>query len=340
MASSLLLPSRRGNNYSRFSLFPQLLKPPNSLRHHPLTAFATLAQADAVSLKTNVKTNLELLACPICFEPLIRKGPSGINQAAISRSAFKCNSCKKAFSSREVFLDLTVTAGIKEYEEFLPTGIELFRSPFVSFVYERGWRQGFSRSGFPGPDEEVRLAQEFLKSTVGGVLVDASCGSGLFSRRFAKSNAYSAVIALDFSENMLRQCHKLITQDRALDKANLALVRADVARLPFATGTVDAVHAGAALHCWPSPSAGVAEISRILRPGGVFVATTFLTPMTDVNLGILKPFQKAWRRAVSSPSLRYWLEAELEDLCKACGLTDYKKIRRNNFIMLCASKPQ
>lgn len=38
---------------------------------------------------------------------------------------------------------------------------------------------------------------------------------------------------------------------------DIALVRADVARLPFGTGTIDAVHAGAALHCWPSPAAGV-----------------------------------------------------------------------------------
>jgi len=38
---------------------------------------------------------------------------------------------------------------------------------------------------------------------------------------------------------------------------NLALVRADVSRLPFASGSVDAVHAGAALHCWPSPSNAV-----------------------------------------------------------------------------------
>jgi hypothetical protein len=29
------------------------------------------------------------------------------------------------------------------------------RSPIVSFVYERGWRQNFESSGFPGPDEEV-----------------------------------------------------------------------------------------------------------------------------------------------------------------------------------------
>lgn len=31
------------------------------------------------------------------------------------------------------------------------------RSPLVSFLYERGWRQNFNRSGFPGPDEEVNL---------------------------------------------------------------------------------------------------------------------------------------------------------------------------------------
>ncbi|MCO5563805.1 hypothetical protein L7F22_017454 [Adiantum nelumboides] len=222
----------------------------------------------------------------------MRKGPAGINQSAISRSAFKCNNCKKAFSGRDVFLDLTITAGLKEYEEVLSAGTELFRNPLVSFVYERGWRQNFARSGFPGPDEEVKLAQEFLKPTAGGILLDVSCGSGLFSRRFAKSEAYSAVIALDFSENMLRQTHDLVKQDRALVNRNLALVRADVARLPFATGTIDAVHAGAALHCWPSPSAGVAEISRILRPGGVFVATTFLSPVTDLRIGALKSFQQ------------------------------------------------
>lgn len=37
---------------------------------------------------------------------------------------------------------------------------------------------------------------------------------------------------------------------------------------------VAALHAGAAIHCWPNPSAALAEISRVLRPGGVFVAST------------------------------------------------------------------
>ncbi|KAH7299826.1 hypothetical protein KP509_24G031500 [Ceratopteris richardii] len=261
-------------------------------------------------------------------------------RSAISRSAFKCKNCKKAFSTREVFLDLTVTAGSNEYQEVPPIGTELFRNPLVSFVYERGWRQNFATAGFPGPDEEVKLAQEFLKPALGGVLLDVSCGSGLLSRRFAMSDSYSAVIALDFSENMLRQAYELIKEDKALDSRNLALVRADVARLPFAQGTIDAVHAGAAIHCWPSPSTGVAEISRILKPGGVFVATTFLSPITDLQMDVLKPFLQIYRTAASSMSIRYWTESELEDLCHACGFVSYQKVRRNGFIMLSASKPK
>ena len=44
---------------------------------------------------------------------------------------------------------------------------------------------------------------------------------------------------------------------------NITLVRADISRLPFATSSVDAVHAGAALHCWPSPSTAV-SISLVM----------------------------------------------------------------------------
>lgn len=60
------------------------------------------------------------------------------------------------------------------------------------------------------------MAQEYFKSAEGGLLVDVSCGSGLFSRKFAKSGTYSGVIALDFSENMLRQCYNFIESDGTL----------------------------------------------------------------------------------------------------------------------------
>ena len=66
-------------------------------------------------------------------------------------------------------------------------GTTTFQSPLVSYVYERGWRQGFSWAGFPGADIEFDLAMGYLKPAFGEVLIDMSCGSGLFTRKFAKS---------------------------------------------------------------------------------------------------------------------------------------------------------
>ncbi|MBA0706007.1 hypothetical protein Golax_018150 [Gossypium laxum] len=86
--------------------------------------------------------------------------------------------------------------------------ILLTRTSVVSFLYERGWRQNFIFGGFPGPGKEFEMAKKYLKPVLGGNIVDASCGSGLFSRLFAKIGLFSQVVALDYSENMLRQCYE------------------------------------------------------------------------------------------------------------------------------------
>jgi ubiquinone/menaquinone biosynthesis C-methylase UbiE len=115
----------------------------------------------------------------------------------------------------------------------------------VSQVYERGWRQGFSWGGFPGADTEFRYALEYLQPHFGSTIVDMSCGSGLFTRRFAACGKFDGVIAADFSESMLDQTDALIRGDGAIDAGQVLLLRADIGRLPFATASVDAIHAGA-----------------------------------------------------------------------------------------------
>ncbi|KAF8033873.1 hypothetical protein BT93_C0214 [Corymbia citriodora subsp. variegata] len=296
-------------------------------------ASSALAVEPDTGTQKDQTLEVEIFSCPICYEPLLRRGPSGLNLEAVYRSGFKCKNCNKSYSSKNNFLDLTLTAGLRDYVEVKPARTELFRSPLVSFLYERGWRQNFNRSGFPGQDEEFKMAQEYFKPAEGGLLVDVSCGSGLFSRKFAKSGTYSGVIALDYSENMLRQCYDFIKQDDAVLNANLALVRADVSRLPFSSGSVDAVHAGAALHCWPSPSNAIAEITRVLRSGGVFVGTTFLryTPSTP---WIILPFRQR-----TSQNYSYLTAEEIEDLCTSCGLTNYTRKIQQSFIMFSAQKP-
>merc|ERR1711965_632186 len=95
---------------------------------------------------------------------------------------------------------------------------DTFRNPFVAFVYERGWRQGFANAGFPGGDEEFQRLLEFWgpggdwgdgddsppsRSVLDGTLLDMSCGSGLMTRRIAKHGTAARLVSADFSEAML-----------------------------------------------------------------------------------------------------------------------------------------
>jgi SAM-dependent methyltransferase len=103
---------------------------------------------------------------------------------------------------------------------------------------------------------------------------------------------------------------------RAPRSTPIVAVRADIGRMPCATGSVDAIHAGAAIHCWPNPQAAMAEISRVLKPGGVFVASTFLTPFAPlgelVGDATIRPISQVrgaarlvWRAAIVSGRPRF-----------------------------------
>lgn len=275
------------------------------------------------------------LACPICLRPFAQGAQGG---------RLCCTFCRRDFPARE-FADLTLLADAAgRYSEGpRPTSTSLFQNPLISFAYERGWRSSFAWAGFPGEQAEFTQAQQWLAGASGGVLLDISCGSGLFTRRFANSGVYGHVIGADFSEAMLREAMALAATQRAEPGASpVTLVRADVARLPFATASIDAVHAGAALHCWPSPSAALAEISRVLRPGGVFVASTFLDPTAPlgelVGDDAVLPLARVLS-ATQSASYRWWNESELRDLCSLVGLTAFERQRTRQFILLRAVKP-
>ncbi|KAK8355428.1 hypothetical protein V6Z12_A05G289200 [Gossypium hirsutum] len=276
------------------------------------------------------------LACPICYNLLMVITDSPIYVGSTVGTNLQCNTCKKTYSGTQTHLDLVASSGSKQYDESMPLATELFRTPVVSFLYERGWRQNFVFGGFPGPEKEFDMAKNYLKRVLGGKIIDASCGSGMFTRLFAKSGLFSQVIALDYSENMLRQCYEFIKQEENFPKEKVTLVRADISRLPFESNSIDAVHAGAALHCWPSPPTAVAEISRVLRPGGVFVATTYIFdgPFTFL------PFVNTFRQNMMGIAGSYFAvsERELEDLCRTCGLVGFTCMRNGPFVMISARK--
>ena len=104
--------------------------------------------------------------------------------------------------------------------------------------------------------------------------------SGLFTRRFAAEDKYDRVLGCDYSESMLTEARRRIAMDsklQSLKTTQLDLVRLDVGQIPMKDGSVDCLHAGAAMHCWPDLDAAASEIYRVLKPGGRYFASTFLS---------------------------------------------------------------
>jgi len=101
---------------------------------------------------------------------------------------------------------------------------------------------------------------------LGGLVVDIGCGTGraLPPLRMAVGPA-GAVIALDITPEMLAVARP------AAALAGASLVLADARALPFPGGSVDAIFAAGLVNHLPDTEAGLRELARVTRPGGLLV---------------------------------------------------------------------
>jgi len=120
----------------------------------------------------------------------------------------------------------------------------------------------------------------WLARAVGGratTVLDLACGSGPMSRELASSDR--TVVGLDVSAAELQL---------AAERGPGPWVRADGLRLPFRSGSVDAVTSSLGLVVITPLEAVMAEIARVLRPGGVLAAIApALRPLSPTDLRIL-----------------------------------------------------
>jgi demethylmenaquinone methyltransferase/2-methoxy-6-polyprenyl-1,4-benzoquinol methylase len=93
--------------------------------------------------------------------------------------------------------------------------------------------------------------------------------------RHLSRQAGGEVLGADFCEAMVRLGERK-RQDRGEDR--LRLLVADTLRLPFADGTFDAVTVAFGIRNVCDLAAGIAEMHRVLRPGGRCAILEFTTP--------------------------------------------------------------
>jgi demethylmenaquinone methyltransferase/2-methoxy-6-polyprenyl-1,4-benzoquinol methylase len=172
----------------------------------------------------------------------------------------------------------------------------------LSFGQDRLWRKA------------TRLA---LALQPGERCLDLAAGTGVSTAELARSGAQ--VVGADLSLGMLHVGHSA--------RPEVALLAADALALPFANGAFDAVTVSFGLRNFVDPTAALAELARVTRPGGRLVVCEFSAPTNaafrKVYLGYLMAALPAVARRVSSnPDAYVYLAESIRAWPTQAGLAD------------------
>jgi len=161
-----------------------------------------------------------------------------------------------------------------------------------------------------------RLEQDLILDQIGPPtgrrILDVGCGDGVLAVGLARRGAN--VVGVDVSSDMLAAA-----RSRALGEGqNVTFDEARAEALPFATGAFDTVVAVTVLCFVADASAGLTEMARVLRPGGLLV----VGELGKWNCWAAKRRVQGW---VGSPvwrRARFRTPPELRTLASQAGLVD------------------
>lgn len=115
---------------------------------------------------------------------------------------------------------------------------------------------------------ERYLRERRLPLADGAQVLDAGCGTGLLTLALLRTLERPALItAADLSAPSLRKAQKAVKNLRGHSRHSVRFLQANVLALPFAGATFDFIATSGALEYVPL-SEGLAELARVLKPGG------------------------------------------------------------------------
>jgi SAM-dependent methyltransferase len=138
-------------------------------------------------------------------------------------------------------------------------------------------------------------------------ILDMPCGGGV-ALRGLKPGQHVTYVAADIAREMLERTMDAARERGLEDQVQVRV--ADVGALPFPDGDFDLVVSFTGLHCFPDPQRAVAELVRVLRPGGVLTGSAVLN---DTGLRF-EPMRRVGRAvdllgpSCTGPELQSWLE--------------------------------
>lgn len=208
----------------------------------------------------------------------------------------------------------------------------LMESDLVARVYDRLWRPTFVRvlagrgagAAVGGIAGELFIHKHCLSlDDRPGPWLDLSCGPGVFVRALAAASPGALVVGLDISRAMLD-----VAAQRTGGYTNAVLVRADAHALPFVDGAFGGVNNAGALHAYDDPELVFREIRRVLRPGGIYVGSTFAEAPSLLG-----------RLAARAAGIRRFETAELRAWLQRIGFADYEEVKLGGSFVFRVRRP-
>jgi ubiquinone/menaquinone biosynthesis C-methylase UbiE len=139
------------------------------------------------------------------------------------------------------------------------------------------------------------------------VVADIGTGTGILAIELARLGV--RVIAVDHSPRMIEAARSKIATDPDLQ---IEFRHGEASALPLSDGEVNATLAHMVLHYLPSPADAIAEMARVVRPGGSVVTVDFLSHKHE------------WMREELGVSWLGFSAEEVAEWFRAVGLIEFR----------------
>jgi ubiquinone/menaquinone biosynthesis C-methylase UbiE len=159
-----------------------------------------------------------------------------------------------------------------------------------------------------------RWTMELMDIRPHSYILDIGCGGGMAIKDMARLATGGFVAGVDYSEVMVRQA--LRRNAAAVGAERVAIKRGDISNLPFEDALFDRACAIESFNYWPEPVAGLREVYRVLKDGGLVAITTAWNKEMDNQLKYAAMAQKM--------QFPLYAGAEMVAMLTAAGFSEVK----------------
>ena len=168
-----------------------------------------------------------------------------------------------------------------------------------------------------GDDAQLRFMIDRLEPVAGGRYLDLATGTGYAAFALAERVPECSVIGVDIADEAIA-ANAEAAADRGL--ANVTFQVVDGTALPFADHSFDGVICRYAVHHFPDPTATLADVYRVLKPGGRFVVADAVK-----NDGDTADFVNAFQALKPDGHIRMYTPGEFTKLLADSGFEEKQR---------------